>query len=166
MFDEYHHGLLGAEARLAEPAGRAFDAVLAQLGLVWGLAVLAFAWRFGPAWPARAQLDDAHRSFLLGLGALHHRLGHEREAALALVRRVSAYDPSLLPPDEVEATLRRAATTPLHQLARELSRPTRSAGRLPRRESRGPRPVADETGRIDLGRPDAGQERSDEPRTP
>ena len=125
LFDEYHHGLIGAEAQLAEPAGRAFDAVIVQLGLLWGLAVLAFAWRFSPAWPKPAQLVDAHRSFLVGLGALHHRVGHERQAARALVRRMAAYDPSLVPPDQIDTMLRHAESVPLQQLARELSRPSR-----------------------------------------
>ncbi|HVS64918.1 MAG TPA: hypothetical protein VMT85_15605 [Thermoanaerobaculia bacterium] len=125
LFDEFHHGLISAEAQLAEPAGRAFDAAIVQLGLLWGLAVLAFAWRFGPAWPTPVQLVDAHRSFLVGLGALHHRLGHERQAAGALVRRMAAYDPSLVPPDQVETMLRHAETAPLLELARELCRPPR-----------------------------------------
>jgi hypothetical protein len=122
LVDEYHHGLLSAEAQLAEPAGRAFDAVVLQLGLLWGLAVLAFAWRFGPAWPAPAQRADAHRAFLVGLGALHHRLGHEREAARALVRRAAVYDPVLAPPEQLAGLLERAETAPLLELARELSR--------------------------------------------
>jgi hypothetical protein len=126
MFDEYHHGLVGARGDAAGGAARrSFDAVLLQLALVWALALLTLGWRFGPTWRTPALPADAHRAFLVGLGALHHRLGHDREAARALVHRVAAYAPGVLPPDRVERALERADAVPFTRLARDLSRPTR-----------------------------------------
>jgi hypothetical protein len=122
-FDEYHHGLVAPGAGSGEPVRASFDAVLLHLGVLWALAVVAVAWRFGPPWPAPVTVADAHRAYLLGLGALHHRLGHDRDAARALVRRVAAYDPLLVSPDRLEAALERAETCQLDELARELSRP-------------------------------------------
>jgi hypothetical protein len=136
VIDEYHHGLVGSDSRSGEPARAAFDAVLLHLGALWVLAVVATAWRFGPAWPAPVAVADAHRAYLLGLGALHHRLGHDRDAARAMVRRVAAYDPLLLPPDRLESALERAETLPLDELARELSRPAARPGRVRRGASR------------------------------
>ena len=127
LFDELHHGLVAAESATAAGSRRALDWMLGQLGLIYLLALLAFAWRFGPAWPARAAAFDSHRDFLVGLGGVHHRLGHEQEAIRSLVERVSAYAPSRLPIQDLPRLQQRAEGRSLLWLARRLSwthRPT------------------------------------------
>jgi hypothetical protein len=98
-FDEYHHGLATAPA--AKPAlGRAADLLLAHLVLLYLLAVLALARRQGPPWREPATIAGSTATFLLGMGALHHRLGHHAEAARLLLRRARELDRGLrLPPD-------------------------------------------------------------------
>jgi len=98
-FDEVHHGLVTAPAA-SGPLGRAADLLLAHLVLLYLLAVLALARRQGPAWREPATVAGSAATFLLGMGALHHRLGHHAEAARLLLRRARELDRSLqLPPD-------------------------------------------------------------------
>ena len=98
-FDEVHHGLAAAPAAKG-PLGRAADLLLAHLVLLYLLAVLALARRQGPAWREPATVAGSAATFLLGMGALHHRLGHHAEAARLLLRRARELDRGLqLPPD-------------------------------------------------------------------
>jgi hypothetical protein len=98
-FDEVHHGLVTAPAAKG-PLGRAADLLLAHLVLLYLLAVLALARRQGPAWREPATVAGSAATFLLGMGALHHRLGYHAEAALLLLRRARELDRGLqLPPD-------------------------------------------------------------------
>ena len=111
VFDEIHHGIAGAGGTTtSDSAERLLDRVVLQLVAVYGLALLAFAWRFGPRWPTRAPAADSHRSYLVGLGALHRRLGHQGEAAELLVERLAVYSPSTYTPavvSRLRATARR-----------------------------------------------------------
>jgi hypothetical protein len=98
-FDEVHHGLVTAPAAQG-PLDRAADLLLAHLVLLYLLAVLALARRQGPAWREPATVAGSAATFLLGMGALHHRLGHHAEAARLLLRRARELDRGLqLPPD-------------------------------------------------------------------
>jgi hypothetical protein len=105
-FDEVHHGLVTAPAAKG-PLGRAADLLLAHLVLLYLLAVLALARRQGPAWREPATVAGSAATFLLGMGALHHRLGHHAEAARLLLRRVRELDRGLQLPPDLD---RRAAT--------------------------------------------------------
>jgi hypothetical protein len=93
IFDEYHHGLSAATSPEAERMGRVFDLYLAHLALAYILGVLTLARRFGPAWVEAPATTGSVGSFLVGLGALHHRLGHHREAADLMVSRAIELDP-------------------------------------------------------------------------
>ncbi len=100
VFDEFHHGLRAPAT--AEEAGpqRVLLLYVLQVAFVYALVALAVARRFGPAWtdPLPAAGSAAH--FLLGLGGLHHRLGHHREAASLLVSRARAWDGRLAPVED------------------------------------------------------------------
>ena len=82
--------------------GRVFDLYLAHLAVVYLLGVSCLARRFGPAWIEAPVLTGSVAAFLVGLGALHHRLGHHRRAAELLVSRArelaEAYGDRFLPP--------------------------------------------------------------------
>ena len=97
-FDEFHHGLVSGTAD-ATASMRALDAFLLQLAFVYVLAVLAVARRFGPAWDEPPVVAGSTASFLRGVGALHHRLGHHRDAAALLVDRVRQLYPRLAVPE-------------------------------------------------------------------
>jgi hypothetical protein len=101
-FDEYHHGLTGATSTQSGHPERAFQLWIAHLALVYLLAVLALARRLGPAWSDPPVTSGSARSFFLGIGALHARLGHQREALAVLAARARELDPQLrLPRDPV-----------------------------------------------------------------
>jgi hypothetical protein len=120
-FDEYHHGLVTTEpvdARL----GRAADLLAAHLVLLYLLAVLALARRQGPAWREPVPLSGSAATFLLGLGALHHRLGHHRDAARLLLRRARELDRGLMLPAELDWQAETAGPRELVTIAREVAR--------------------------------------------
>jgi hypothetical protein len=99
-FDEYHHGLAAPSEPAAESAaGPALDLILLQLALVYALGVVAVSRRFGPVWGEPPVVVGSTTSFLRGLGTLHHRLGHHRDAAELLVARARELDPRLRIPD-------------------------------------------------------------------
>jgi hypothetical protein len=122
-FDEYHHGLAAPEVVDTRVSGPVLDLLLAHLALLYLLAVWVLARRFGPAWREIPAVAGSTASFLLGLGALHHRMGHYQEAARLLLRRTRELDRDLAVP---ETLARRAdvADTPreLVDLARSLVR--------------------------------------------
>ena len=98
-FDEFHHGLRGAgEVEEGGAAGRAFDLFLLQLALVYALAVVAVSRRFGPPWREPPVVTGSTATFLRGVGTLHHRLGHHRDAGQALVARARQLHPRLAIP--------------------------------------------------------------------
>jgi hypothetical protein len=99
LFDEYHHGLTAAASRENDHSARAFQLWIAHLALVYLLAVLALARRFGPAWNAPLVTSGSTRSFFLGIGALHARLRHQREAAPLLVARARELHPTARIPE-------------------------------------------------------------------
>lgn len=90
VFDELHHGFGNLPAAERE-ASRFLDRMTLQLLALYVAALLAFAWRFGPTWPERPAAFDSHREFLVGLGELHGRLGHEAQAARLLADRWVRY---------------------------------------------------------------------------
>jgi hypothetical protein len=63
--------------------------------------------RFGAAWREPPVVTGSVASFLLGLGALHHRLSHHGDAARRLLERSRELFPDLPLPEELA---RRAAT--------------------------------------------------------
>ncbi|MFY9826571.1 MAG: hypothetical protein WAM82_34740, partial [Thermoanaerobaculia bacterium] len=91
-FDEYHHGLTGRPLLETVAVGRTLDLILLHLTALYLAAVLALARPFGPAWSEAPGVPGSAGAFLLGLGAIHHRLGHHREAAKRLLARVRELD--------------------------------------------------------------------------
>lgn len=92
-FDELHHGLAAPLTASGARAQGFLSLFLLQLAFVYALAVLALARRFGPAWADPAVIAGSTASFLIGLGALHHRLGHHPAAGRLLLERVHDLDP-------------------------------------------------------------------------
>jgi hypothetical protein len=99
-FDEYHHGLSAAAIEQSGPAERAFYVWIVHLALVYLLAVLALVRRLGPAWSDPPLTSGSARSFFLGIGGLHARLRHEREAAALLAARARELDPLIHLPSQ------------------------------------------------------------------
>jgi hypothetical protein len=98
VFDERHHGLAAPEEVAAGGRSGLLWAYLGQVGFVYALAVAAVARRFGPAWREDTVSSGSAASFLIGLGALHDRLGHHDEAARLLVARATELDRRLAVP--------------------------------------------------------------------
>lgn len=120
-FDEYHHGLVTAPVANG-PLGRAADLLLAHLVLLYLLAVLALARRQGPAWREPATVAGSAATFLLGMGALHHRLGHHAEAARLLLRRARELDRGLQLPSDLDRRAASAGPRELVEIARLVAR--------------------------------------------
>ncbi len=120
-FDEYHHGLTGGGAVASAPLGRALDLVLIHLAVLYLVALWTLSRRFGPAWNETPAVTGSTGSFLLGLGALHHRLGHHREAAARLLERARELDPGADLPAGLDLRAAGAGPRELVALAREVA---------------------------------------------
>jgi hypothetical protein len=120
-FDEYHHGLQAPPPPGARRHQHVLDLWLAHLALLYVLAVLALSRRFGPVWRESPPITGSTGAFLVGLGALHRRLGHHREAALALVSRAAELNPWLSIPALARRRAQEADAEGFLSLARELS---------------------------------------------
>jgi hypothetical protein len=120
-FDEYHHGLVTAAAGNAG-LGRSADLLLAHMILLYLLAVLALARRQGPAWREPATISGSAATFLLGLGELHHRLGHHGEAARLLLRRARELDRGLELAPDLDRQAANAGPLELVEIARQVAR--------------------------------------------
>jgi hypothetical protein len=128
-FDEYHHGLISGTPVESAALGRTLDLILVHLAVLYLVAVWTLSRRFGPAWSEAPRVTGSAGAFLLGLGALHHRLGHHSAAAgrlLARVRELDRLGGRLDGEGDLPAGLdRRAATAgprELVALAREVAR--------------------------------------------
>jgi hypothetical protein len=121
-FDEYHHGLAAPRTVETAAIGRSLDLILLHLGVLYVAALLTLARRFGPAWSEPPVMTGSTGAFLLGLGALHHRLGHHREAARRLLERARELDRRFAPPPELERRATGAGARELVELAREVAR--------------------------------------------
>jgi hypothetical protein len=97
-FDEYVHGLT-APAPEAELPGRVIVLAAVHFALLYAAGVWALGRRFGPPWREAPAVTGSTAAMLLGLGALHHRLGHHREAARLLAERSAALARRPLPDD-------------------------------------------------------------------
>jgi hypothetical protein len=124
IFDEYHHGLTAAGPGMPETAaaGRTLDLILAHLAVLYLAALWTLSRRFGPPWSELPAVTGSTGSFLLGLGALHHRLGHHREAARRLLERVRELDRDADLPAELDRRATQAGPRELVALAREVAR--------------------------------------------
>jgi len=123
-FDEYHHGLHPPPTAGEAGPQRVLLLYLVQLAFVYALVVLAVARRFGPSWSDPAAASGSAASFLLGLGVLHHRLGHHRQAARLLVARARELDARLSLPDATAE-----AETDLLALAQRVGRTQSGRGK-------------------------------------
>ncbi len=94
-FDEYHHGLSAPLTPEQQRPRFAFDLFLLQLGILYALVLWQLARSFGPVWSESPVVSGSTRTFLLGLGALHDRLGHHGEAAELMVRRARELQPRM-----------------------------------------------------------------------
>jgi hypothetical protein len=119
-FDEAHHGLITAGPPNPE-LGRTADLLLVHMALLYLLALAALSRRQGPAWQETAAQGGSVASFLLGLGALHDRLGHHRAAAELLLRRVRETDRGLELPPELERQAANAGARDLVEIARRVA---------------------------------------------
>ncbi len=128
-FDEYHHGLAGRRAVESAELGRTLDLILLHLAVLYVVALLTLSRRFGPAWSEPPVVAGSAGSFLLGLGALHNRLGHHAEAARRLLERTRELDRNLILPEDFD---RRAADTAKNMDSRELVELAREVARLRR----------------------------------
>ncbi len=123
-FDEYHHGLVAIDQAATESSSRfAWDLFIVHLALIYLLGLAALGRRFGPVWREAPVASGSAASFLRGLGALHLKMAHHREAAQLLIERARSYLPGL----SLDATFeRRAAEVDGDQdlvlLAREVTR--------------------------------------------
>jgi hypothetical protein len=127
-FDEYHHGLPMPSSGSVPPSTLAFDVAALHLVLLYALAVAALVRRFGPAWAEPPAMAGSTGTFLLGLGALHHRLGHHQAAARLLLERVQQLDRGWTPTADMLRTAHAADARRLVELSREVSRlPSRPA---------------------------------------
>ncbi|HEY2294858.1 MAG TPA: DUF4350 domain-containing protein [Thermoanaerobaculia bacterium] len=122
-FDEYHHGLTAGQG-VPETAslGRTLDLVLIHLAVLYLAALWTLSRRFGPAWSEPPAVTGSTGAFLLGLGALHHRLGHHREAARRLLERVRELDRDADLPADLDRRAETAGPRELVALAREVAR--------------------------------------------
>jgi hypothetical protein len=134
-FDEYHHGLIAAETAEDGTFTHILDLVLLHLALLYVLAVMTLSRRFGPAWREPPVVTGSVASFLLGLGALHHRLSHHGDAARRLLERSRELFPDLPLPAELA---RRAAAAASPQ---DLLAVARALVRLRRPLTPGPSPI-------------------------
>jgi len=90
LFDERLHGFAKPDPK--ELAGTSMaDVFLAQLLLIYLLALLALGRRMGPAWPTPPPQNNALSGLLLRSGATHRRMGHHAEAAMAMLERAAEY---------------------------------------------------------------------------
>ncbi len=120
-FDEYHHGLTATAAVAGQASSRPFDFLLLQLLFLYIIAVFALAKRFGPAWEDAPVISGSTASFLLGLGAIHDRLGHYRDAAQLLCRRALDLDPHLKLPEPLALTASEADRSGFIRIVRTVS---------------------------------------------
>ncbi|MFL6236594.1 MAG: DUF4350 domain-containing protein [Thermoanaerobaculia bacterium] len=131
-FDEYHHGLAtGRETGETVALTRALDLILAHLAALYLVALWALSRRFGPAWSDPPAVTGSTGAFLLGLGALHHRLGHHGEAAVRLLERVRELDRDIDLPAELDRRAAMAGSHELVALAREVAGRRRGGRALP-----------------------------------
>ncbi len=122
-FDEYHHGLIaGKGAPETATLGRTLDLILIHLAVLYLVALWTLSRRFGPSWSEPPAVTGSTGAFLLGLGALHHRLGHHREAARRLLERVRELDRDADLPAELDRRAGTAGPRELMALAREVAR--------------------------------------------
>jgi hypothetical protein len=120
-FDEYHHGLIAEPGVETALLGRTLDLILVHLAVLYLIALWTLSRRFGPAWREGAVATGSTGAFLLALGALHHRLGHHREAAGRLLERVRELDPGVALPAELEARAAIAGPREMVALVREVA---------------------------------------------
>jgi hypothetical protein len=127
-FDEYHHGFTGRPLLETVALGRTLDLILLHLTVLYLAAVLVLARPFGPAWSPPPVVTGSAGAFLLGLGAIHHRLGHHREAAKRLLARVRELDRELPLPAALDARADDAGARGFVALAREVARRRQGLG--------------------------------------
>ncbi|HTG35380.1 MAG TPA: DUF4350 domain-containing protein [Thermoanaerobaculia bacterium] len=120
-FDEYHHGLIAGQQVETAALGRTLDLILLHLAVLYLIALWTLSRRFGPAWSEPPAVTGSTGSFLLGLGALHHRLGHHAAAALRLLERVRELDPGADLPADLDRRAATASPRELVELAREVA---------------------------------------------
>jgi len=119
-FDEYHHGLVAVEGEGDEAFLRILDLVMIHLAVLYLLAALTLGRRFGPPWREPPVVTGSVGTFLLGLGTLHHRLGHHREAARRLLERTREIAPDLQIPESLARLAADAGPRDLVEVARHL----------------------------------------------
>jgi uncharacterized protein DUF4350 len=121
-FDEYHHGFTGHPSLETVALGRTLDLLLLHLAALYLAALLALARPFGPAWSPPSVVAGSAGAFLLGLGAIHHRLGHHREAAKRLLARVRELNRDFVLPPGLDRRAEDAGARSFVALAREVTR--------------------------------------------
>ncbi|HXB55448.1 MAG TPA: hypothetical protein VN461_11730 [Vicinamibacteria bacterium] len=103
VFDEFHHGLRASLGPGETGPQRIFLLYLLQVAFVYVLGVVAVARHFGPVWSEPLVARGSAATFLVALGALHNRLGHQHAAARLLLSRARELDGRLALPDDTRA---------------------------------------------------------------
>lgn len=131
-FDEYAHGLRPVDDGELQAPQVAFDLFIGHLALLYLLALVALARRFGPPWQDPPVQAGSAAAFLRGLGTLHHRCGHHARAAELLLERTRALDPRRQIPESLASLASAADPKSLLRLAQGLvPEPPRSDPRAP-----------------------------------
>jgi hypothetical protein len=121
VFDEYHHGLVSSISPARTASGSFFDYLLLHLVLLYLLTVFAMARRFGPPWKESPVISGSTAAFLMGLGSLHEKLGHHRDAARLLCERAAELDPALEVPAALAKTAGMASRSDFLTIAKAVS---------------------------------------------
>lgn len=122
VFDEYHHGLVAPELVADSGNARSLDLLIVQLVLLYLFSAWALGKRFGPSWEEPTPIASSTATFLLGLGALHRKLGHSADAAPRLIENAEAFDPRVSVPASIRSVAGGAGESAFVDLAKSVSK--------------------------------------------
>ncbi|MEZ5332193.1 MAG: DUF4350 domain-containing protein [Thermoanaerobaculia bacterium] len=123
FFDEFHHGLRDVRSPEARRVANAMALFGGQLLLLYALGAWTLSRPFGRTWPSPRRRSATTAGFLDGVGELHHRAGHHREAAATLLARLAELEPrARVPADLVNRSRSVASAEELLDLTADVAR--------------------------------------------